>query len=239
MKLLNVTLATILLALTVLNAANVSAIGAAGTNYTLSQNDQASLDSVQAKAKIWYAHRISVLGKTRADADLQAVIDKLEYLQMQYKDKIRSYTIIFKLRLYSLSLLNGSSSAPAPVVATVNTGVAASSSSVGNTSGVIDVAKVKELISKLNSRDPALMAGIRKTIAAMGFSEEETRLLTIVRDQDYSGVGVVARKDIFFCAPFTGEIKDKDGEVPYYVMGKYTDPQTSPTTIANRFRKLI
>lgn len=106
MKTFKIILAVLLLALTVTNVAiEVSALSPE-TGVVLSIKDQKSLDSVQEKAKTWYANRIKSVGMIKAYANLESVIGKLGVLQMKHKKNPRNYAILFKLRTYCEELLN-------------------------------------------------------------------------------------------------------------------------------------
>lgn len=248
MKILKIILAALLLALTFINTTIVSAETNAYTNYTPTVQDAILAQKYNNQIVDISAKLESKFGVSGTIARLNTVIQK--------STALRTKTTSGKLYFLLLNIEDSIGKEIAkrttvqtskPVVSTSTAPVASStpvvsSSSItsdGITPGVIDAKKVKEIIATLAYKNPSTFDIAVNAFMKMGFSQKEARTLSILREEDHSATGVKARKDIFFCAPFTGEIKDKNGEVPFSVMGQFTSPQTSPGDISNRYSKVL
>lgn len=206
MKTMKTVLATLLFVITVAEATmNVYAVSP-DTGYTLSVNDQKVLDSVQIKAKTWYANRVNVRGKDQASKDLQTVIDKLGVLQMKYRNSPKNYAILYKLRVFCEGLLNPTSVAAAPVVSTV----------VATTTKQLSQAEAKKVDSTTATLDSqknpsvAVITDTRKSLQSMGLSKVDSELLTMKLE---NGDGFE------FCANFTPDL--------YPIEAEYRDAQSA------------
>ncbi|MDP2103982.1 MAG: hypothetical protein Q8K26_03610 [Candidatus Gracilibacteria bacterium] len=214
MKTLKTILATILIAITTVNT---TLVVNAETTYTLPYTYQKALELVQVQAKAWYEKRVATLGKVGADSALQKVIDKLGVLQMQHKNNIRNYTILYTLRLYVEGLMKGGTT---PVVTTPV---------VTTTPKIIDESKVKEIIKTIPSKGMITAEEYipyLQQLKTLGFTDKEAKIIANTNIDTYSAFGgstvsVYAKKDIYFCAPFTGDVKDKDGNYIWKAFGKY------------------